>query len=74
MERFLEYFIPQNYKLNFVINQSKTSLIGNAIITGVTEANTIKFHAKNIQIKSIKVNQKNIKYITEPDAIIMALA
>ncbi len=54
MERFLDYFAPDRYELDLKINRRHEVLGGTVRVSGVVKAETIKFHAVNIQIKSVR--------------------
>ena len=71
MERFLDHFVPEKYQLNFTINQDKTLLTGQAIVFGQAKQNEIKFHAKNLQIKSVKINNTKTDFQLDQDSIIL---
>lgn len=54
MERLLDYFTPENYKLSLNINKSTRRVYGTVVITGEPQAKTVKFHAKDLNITSVK--------------------
>lgn len=54
MERFLDYFRPDQYDLALKISRLHEVISGKVIITGVVRSEVIKFHAVNMQIKSVK--------------------
>ncbi len=54
MERFLDYFAPDRYELDLKINRRHEVLGGTVRVSGVVKAETIKFHAVNMQIKSVR--------------------
>jgi len=56
MERFLEYFIPTHYDLDFQINAEKTLLTATATIYGDVVSNHIKLHAVNLGIQEVTVD------------------
>ncbi len=72
MERLLDYFIPKNYKISLNINKSTRRVYGTTIITGEPHADTIKFHAKNLKITSVTVDEKPVEYEQESDLIAIA--
>lgn len=78
MERLLDYFYPQNYQLFLDVDKHKGMLHGRVIITGISKKDVAKFHAKNLTIEKVIVNDKaenhtykqNIISIkTEPDKL-----
>ena len=54
MERFFDYFKPEHYDLNLVINSAKNNMDAVTVITGRAKAETIKFHAAKLKIKNLK--------------------
>lgn len=55
MERFLDYFTPSNYFLEFAINRQHEILHGKVEITGIINTtDAVKFHAVGMQIKSVR--------------------
>ena len=71
MERFLDYFVPEKYQLDFVINEAKTQLDGKATIQGQAKQSKIKFHAKNLDIKSAKIDGKDIEFEIDQDSVVL---
>ncbi len=53
MERFLDYFIPEDYGLELYIFSEKRLIRGTVIIDGMAKADVIKFHGVNLKIKSV---------------------
>ena len=62
MERFLDYFVPEKYKLNLAIDKSKKSIGGVVAVRGIAKAKTIKFHAVNLKIESVLVDDKKTEF------------
>ena len=56
MERFLDYFVPKKYKLNIGVNKFDKKIGGAVVINGEALAETIKFHAVNLNIGQVFVN------------------
>ena len=73
MERLLDYFTPQNYKLSLNINKSTRRVYGTVIISGEPKSETIKFHATNLKITSVLADGKKVEYNQESDLLIMSL-
>ena len=72
MERLLEYFTPTNYNLSLNINKNSRKVYGTAIITGKPKADTVKLHAKDLNITSVTgENDEKIDYKIENDEIIL---
>ncbi len=56
MERFLDYFVPEKYKLDLTIDKYKKTIGGVVVVEGVAKAETVKFHAVNLKIKNVLVD------------------
>lgn len=70
MEQLLDYFTPENYQLTLNINKDTERVRGKAVITGIPHADTIKFHAKNLKITSVKLADTKVPFsIENEDAI-----
>ncbi|MBR3132402.1 M1 family metallopeptidase [Candidatus Saccharibacteria bacterium] len=72
MERFLDYFVPEKYVLQLKFQVKQKMFFGSAVITGLVKAETIKFHAVRLKIKSVLVNSEEVKYKVEDDALIIS--
>ena len=53
MERFLDYFAPERYTLKLRLSRDQNQIYGTAIIDGEAKSDIVKFHAVNMQIKSV---------------------
>ena len=71
MERLLEYFIPEKYNLELSFDVESKSFSGIVNIIGKVRNEIIKFHAVNLKIKSVYINNKPIKYKIEDDILIL---
>ncbi len=56
MERFLEYFVPEKYWLDLLIDKHKKTIGGVVKVTGVAKAENIKFHAVGLSVKEVFIN------------------
>lgn len=66
MERLLDYFIPDEYDLSLQINRHHEVMSGKVEIRGYVCAETIKFHAVGIQIRSVRyINTVDTPYYDE---------
>ncbi len=54
MERLLDYFIPISYELRLRLDRRHEILGGFAFIRGTVKSEVVKFHAANMQIKSVR--------------------
>ena len=62
MERFIKYFVPERYVLDLKINKFKKTIGGVVKVTGETLDEVIKFHAVDLKISSVTVNDKKVKF------------
>lgn len=69
MERLLDYFTPQNYKLRLHIDKESASLRGSVIITGIVHHPLIKLHSHNLKITSVKIDDKDTSYALKSDIL-----
>lgn len=77
VEKLIENFKPNNYKLSLNINRIQRTTDGNVIITGTSQANsdTITLHSKDLNIQSITVNGDNTTFnFGKNDALIINTA
>ena len=70
MERFFDYFKPEHYDLNLVINSAKNNMDAVTVITGRAKAEMIKFHAAKLKIKNLKIDGKD-KDFERKDGIVV---
>ena len=62
MERFFDYFVPENYELNIGVNKFDKKIGGVVEIRGEAKTETIKFHAVGLSVKQVMVNGKDVKF------------
>lgn len=62
MERLLDYFVPEKYLLDLLIDKNAKSIGGRVCVTGVAKAESIKFHAVDLSIDEVLVNGKKTKF------------
>ena len=65
----LDYFEPENYQLTLNINKQTERVRGKVMITGEPKADTIKFHAKDLKISSVTVNEQSVEFSQEGDIL-----
>ena len=65
MERFLDYFVPERYKLELFIDKNKKTISGTVEIFGKVLAETVKFHAVELTIDSVEVDGKKADFKCE---------
>ena len=71
MERLLEYFEPIHYTLNLSANRNKTRLIGETTIVGSAKSHVVKFHAVDLELKSVEVDGVKTSYLLENNTIVI---
>ena len=64
MERLLEYFVPEKYKLNLLIDKHKKTIGGEVIVYGEAKNEVVKFHAVELEITDVLVNGKEMEFKT----------
>jgi len=69
MERLLDFFAPNHYDLNFVVNKTQKLLTGTVTITGTAKTSPIKLHAKHLDIESLTVNGQPAKFTQKSDVL-----
>ena len=71
MERLFGCFIPENYNLSLNINKTSRKVYGTVIITGTPKQSTVKFHAKDLNITSVKIAEQNTNFRQEDNLLIL---
>ena len=63
MERLINYFKPENYKIELRVNKNTEEVQGKVLISGEKIGETLKLHSKNLKIINVLVGgeRKNIK-------------
>jgi len=69
MERFLDYFIPERYKLALTLNKAKTKMIGEVTIFGDAKSDLIKLHAVDMVIRDVYLDGQKVDFAREEGAI-----
>lgn len=69
MERFLDYFIPERYKLALTLNKAKNRMVGEVIVSGEAKADTVKLHAVDMTIKAVYLNSQAADFAREDGTI-----
>ena len=62
MERLLDYFIPEKYVLDIEIDKHKKTIGGKVVVEGKVLNNEIKFHAVDLEISDVLINEKKTKF------------
>ncbi len=74
MERLLDYFKPSHYDLKLNIDKDTEKVFGHVIIKGEPQKDTVKLHAKNLNITSLTLDGTAADYEQEDDQITFARA
>ncbi len=62
MERLQQYFDPRDYKLDVKIDRKHEVIVGQVAIRGIVYAEYAKFHAVNMNIKSVRYRKIGMDY------------
>lgn len=62
MERFLEYFVPEKYKLDLFIDKYAKTISGTVEVIGEVLAQTVKFHAVELTIDGVEIDGKKANF------------
>ena len=69
MERLLDYFVPEKYVLDLVIDKFKKKIGGTVIVTGECKAEVVKFHCVRLRVLNVVVNGEPAKFKCENDLL-----
>ena len=58
MERFLDYFVPERYKLDLFIDKHAKTISGTVEIIGKVLSETVKFHAVELEVEGVEIDGK----------------
>lgn len=73
MERLLNYFVPEKYVLDLVVDKSRKYIGGKVTITGSAKENVIKFHAVNLKITKVLVENFEVQFLQRENLLILDL-
>ncbi|MBR2766912.1 M1 family metallopeptidase [Candidatus Saccharibacteria bacterium] len=62
MERFLEYFVPEKYRLDLAIDKVGKTIGGVVEVQGKALTETVKFHAVNMSVERVLVNDEKCDF------------
>ena len=71
MERLIKYFVPERYELRLQFYLDEMKFSGIADINGEVKDETVKFHAVNLKIKSVEVDDKPIRFKLENGTLVL---
>ncbi|MCL1839936.1 M1 family metallopeptidase [Candidatus Saccharibacteria bacterium] len=69
MERLLEYFTPAHYIIDLNIDKAAKLLAATTIIEGSANTETIKLHARTLDISSVTINDQPVNFEINDDVI-----
>ena len=56
VERLLDYFVPEKYALDLIIDKSAKTIGGKVTVIGESKAEKVKFHAVGLSVDEVLVN------------------
>ena len=62
MEKLLDCFVPKSYILDLAVDKFAKTIGGTVTVKGEVLNETVKFHAVDLEIKSVLVNEKEVKF------------
>ena len=62
MERLIEYFVPEKYKLDLTIDKLAKTIGGKVLVKGEALRENVKFHAVELKIERVLVNGEKGKF------------
>ena len=62
MEKLLDCFVPKSYILDLAVDKFAKTIGGTVTVKGEVLNETVKFHAVDLEIKSVLVNEKKVKF------------
>ena len=62
MERLLDYFVPERYILDLLIDKHEKTIGGKVIVRGEVKNEVIKFHAVDLKITDVLVDGKKAQF------------
>ena len=70
MEHLLDYFTPHHYDLHLCLDKTQKLLTGTVHITGTPHHDTIKLHAKSLEINDITINHQPTPFTQANDTLL----
>ena len=72
MERLLEYFVPEKYRLDLYIDKSEKIIKGKVVVTGEALRETVKFHAVGLRITGVEINGTGAEFKADGEVLEVA--
>ena len=69
MEKLLNYFVPEKYDLDLVINKNKKTIGGAVKVVGEVKAEVVKFHAVRLEVTDVLVNGEKTKFEADGEVL-----
>ncbi|MBR2710643.1 M1 family metallopeptidase [Candidatus Saccharibacteria bacterium] len=62
MERLLDYFVPEKYSLDLVIDKYKKTISGAVEVRGAAKAENVKFHAVGLSVDEVLIGEEKVDF------------
>ncbi len=69
MERFLDYFAPERYVLDLLIDKHEKTISGTVEIFGKVLSQTVKLHAVELAVDDVEIDGKKAKFEADNGAL-----
>lgn len=73
MERLLDYFVPEKYVLDLTVDKRKEYIGGKVTVFGAAKKNEIKFHAVNLKISKVLIENFEVEFLQRENLLILNL-
>ena len=73
MERLLNYFVPEKYALDLTVDKRKKYIGGKVTVFGAAKKNEIKFHAVNLKISKVLIENFEVEFLQRENLLILNL-
>lgn len=73
MERLLDYFVPEKYVLDLTVDKRKKYIGGKVTVFGAAKKNEIKFHAVNLKISKVLIENFEVEFLQRENLLILNL-
>ena len=69
MERFLNYFKPEKYVLEIMVDKTKKTIDGKLVVFGEVLNETVKLHSTKLKITDVIVNGNKAKFKADGEVL-----
>lgn len=73
MERLLDYFVPEKYVLDLTVDKHKKYIGGKVTVFGAAKKDEIKFHAVNLKISKVLIENFEVQFLQRENLLILNL-